>query len=432
MSAITVHHVELCKNPIPVPKDDYQVFFDECNKQLVSFTGRGTIACTNLEGDKRGVRSTYSITRKEIINAKFSPDQKHVAVQFSPVDIEFINLEDNTTFVQSFKSKKAKGNILAFFWTYSDNFLVIMTGSIDLYQFPKPPKSKDGMKLLGDQKVNAGWFHYSARHRIALISPPFTPVPPTSSTPPHSTISSPIPVFTYYFKPNKIIKMPRFDVDSEGSGPLTDQELVVHQLYDAIYCIHVHSRRKELVLYQLTKEAVIPRTRLDLLTAGTSYIHIVDNLLLVHNNTSRVTMMFDVKSKKDMGSFPVASPLPLSPVPYSPPPDATYLTEPLLPQPMDTRALPHTTSVNPFLYSDYWTFHLPNYIVDRNAELCWSVGLNLDGIVQSLTNDRCRMTEFLLRRTLPRTKKVLLRELLAMVVEHESLAVVEKVCDSMC
>lgn len=33
------------------------------------------------------------------------------------------------------------------------------------------------------------------------------------------------------------------------------------------------------------------------------------------------------------------------------------------------------------------------------------------------------MTEFLLRRTLPRTKKVLLRELLAMVVEHESLAV---------
>ncbi len=33
------------------------------------------------------------------------------------------------------------------------------------------------------------------------------------------------------------------------------------------------------------------------------------------------------------------------------------------------------------------------------------------------------MTEFLLRRTLPRTKIVLLRELLAMVVEHESLAV---------
>jgi hypothetical protein len=48
--------------------------------------------------------------------------------------------------------------------------------------------------------------------------------------------------------------------------------MVVHQLYDAIYCIHVHSRRKELVLYQLTKEAVIRRSRLDLLTAGTSYV----------------------------------------------------------------------------------------------------------------------------------------------------------------
>jgi hypothetical protein len=79
------------------------------------------------------------------------------------------------------------------------------------------------MKLLGDQKVNAGWFHYSARHRIALISPPpSTQAPPTSSTPPSSTPLSTVPIFTFYFKPNKIIKMPRFDVDSDG-GPLTDQ-----------------------------------------------------------------------------------------------------------------------------------------------------------------------------------------------------------------
>jgi hypothetical protein len=49
--------------------------------------------------------------------------------------------------------------------------------------------------------------------------------------------------------------------------------------------------------------------------------------------------------------------------------------------------------------------------------------------VQSLTNDRCRMTEFLLRRTLDveRTKNVLLREMLAMVDEHESLAVAANV-----
>lgn len=227
--------------------------------------------------------------------------------------------------------------------------------------------------------------------------------------------------------------MPRFDVDSDGGVPLTSQELVVHQLYDAIYCIHVHSNRKELVLYQLTKETVIRRIRLDLLTAGTSYIHIVDNLLLVHNKTSRVTMMFDIKSKKDMGSFPVASPLPLSPVPYEPPPDATFLAEPLLPQSIDSRTsvLPHTTSMNPNLYEESWTFYLPCYIVDRNAGFCWNVGLNLDGIVQSLTNDRSRMTEFLLRRTIPRTKKVLLRELLAMVVEHESLAVCAQVFDSL-
>lgn len=47
-------------------------------------------------------------------------------------------------------------------------------------------------------------------------------------------------------------------------------------------------------------------------------VHIVDNLLLVHNIDSKVTMMFDIKSKKDLGGFPVASPLPLSTVPYPP------------------------------------------------------------------------------------------------------------------
>ena len=58
MSAIAVHHVELCKNPVAVPQDK-QVFFDECNKQLVSVTPKGAISCTYIEGDKRGLRANY-------------------------------------------------------------------------------------------------------------------------------------------------------------------------------------------------------------------------------------------------------------------------------------------------------------------------------------------------------------------------------------
>jgi hypothetical protein len=58
MSAIAVHHVELCRSPVPVPKDDKQVFFDECNKQLVAVTGSG-VSCTPIEGDKRGIRSNF-------------------------------------------------------------------------------------------------------------------------------------------------------------------------------------------------------------------------------------------------------------------------------------------------------------------------------------------------------------------------------------
>ena len=92
------------------------------------------------------------------------------------------------------------------------------------------------MKLLGDQKVNAGWYHYSARHRIALTSPPPLPSPQLSSgspLPPAASSSSTLPIFTFYFKPNKIIKMPRFDVDSDGGGttPLTDQVISALRLH---------------------------------------------------------------------------------------------------------------------------------------------------------------------------------------------------------
>eukprot|EP00026_Physarum_polycephalum_P003513 Phypoly_transcript_03526.p1 GENE.Phypoly_transcript_03526~~Phypoly_transcript_03526.p1 ORF type:complete len:724 (+),score=109.83 Phypoly_transcript_03526:179-2350(+) len=442
-SNIAVHHVELCKDPISLTPEDKQVFFDECNKELVCISSRG-LSCTPLEGERRGLRVSYyssslnSVTRNRILNAKLSPDHSYVAVQSTPVDIDFTNLKDNATFSLSYKGNKAKGTILNFFWTFDDNFLVVLTGSLDLYHFPKASRSSS-LKLLNTQKVNAGWYHYSSdtRHRILLTSPPLSadfilshsspqavpPSPPatryslahsTQSTPPASphfhvtnaTQSLPtapqIPIFTFYFKHNKIVKMPRFDIDSDGV-PLASQELVVHQLYDAIYCIRVNSHRKELVLYQLTKDMVIKKICLDLITSGPSYIHVVDNLLLVHNIMSRVTMMFDIKSRKDMGWFPVASPLPI----FVPSEQATSST----------------------VYSDSWTFHLPCYILDKGVGTCWDVGLNLDGIVQSLTNDRCRMTEFLLRRALPQTKKILLRELCAMVVEQESLAVTAQVFD---
>jgi hypothetical protein len=57
-NSIAYHHVELCKYPVQVLKEDKQIFFDECNKQLVSVTPRG-ICCTPLEGEKRGVRTYY-------------------------------------------------------------------------------------------------------------------------------------------------------------------------------------------------------------------------------------------------------------------------------------------------------------------------------------------------------------------------------------
>lgn len=42
----------------------------------------------------------------------------------------------------------------------------------------------------------------------------------------------------------------------------------------------------------------------------------IDNLILVHNIDSKITIVYDIKGQKELGTFPVASPLPLSVQPY--------------------------------------------------------------------------------------------------------------------
>eukprot|EP01112_Ceratiomyxa_fruticulosa_P015060 TRINITY_DN4383_c0_g1_i1.p1 TRINITY_DN4383_c0_g1~~TRINITY_DN4383_c0_g1_i1.p1 ORF type:complete len:901 (+),score=199.61 TRINITY_DN4383_c0_g1_i1:154-2703(+) len=467
------HHVEFCVNPIRTTPEDSHIILDECTKELTSITPKG-VCRIPLEGENRGERRYYSFPStsssaseknlsdrslksglgpKVIKGAKFSPDGKWMGLMLGEVctEIEFVSLEDNSTFIAS--SKKSRGNasiIFAFYWPHPNTLLYVTNQGIELYQFPKPKRNKE-LKLIKDHKTSVYMFHYSARHRILVL---------------HIGGASMLP---FYFKSGNIIKMPKFDLDlpslpststsilaafssSSTLPPIQPNEIAVYQLYNGIYCIHINSHRGSIELFQLTKQAVLRRGRLDLFTSGASHIHVIDNLLLIHNIESKVSLIFDIRGwARDMAGFPVASPLPLSAVPYNFKDDSSFSrsssTASITPSlnssnnnitninsnnnnSINTNSNNISTPSDIELYTPNWKFFLPNFILDTVQGYCWEVGLNIDGIVLSLS-DRARMVQFLQRRSGPRIKPVLLRELRAVVLEHEAMIVIAQIFDSL-
>lgn len=127
-----------------------------------------------------------------------------------------------------------------------------------------------------------------AKHRILLLS----------SGTGGSTL------YGFHFTPNSILKIPKFTIEKQDKAPLKQTDISICQMYFSIiavvvfsfycfsygklYCVHIYGAKKEIVLYQLTREVVIKRQSVDLHTSDPVYLHIVDNLIVAHSMDSKV------------------------------------------------------------------------------------------------------------------------------------------------
>eukprot|EP01121_Diplochlamys_sp_Union-15-3_P008527 TRINITY_DN2264_c0_g2_i1.p1 TRINITY_DN2264_c0_g2~~TRINITY_DN2264_c0_g2_i1.p1 ORF type:complete len:638 (-),score=93.50 TRINITY_DN2264_c0_g2_i1:4-1917(-) len=197
------------------------------------------------------------------------------------------------------------------------------------------------------------------------------------------------------------MKLPKFEVALPEGKTLEKDDIVISQIYARVYCIHINSSNRELVLYQLTKDSVSKKLVIDVHTEGTVRISVIDNILVSHSIETKVSMMFDIKlreQKETKINFPLAAPLPISPTKIN--------------------------QVQISLYNRTWNFILPSFIVDIQNGYLWDININLDCV--SL-NDRVKLVDFLLRRT---NSKNLLLDVIRMVVqEGEELTVIASIFD---
>eukprot|EP00286_Rhodomonas_abbreviata_P012490 CAMPEP_0181318796 /NCGR_PEP_ID=MMETSP1101-20121128/17203_1 /TAXON_ID=46948 /ORGANISM="Rhodomonas abbreviata, Strain Caron Lab Isolate" /LENGTH=754 /DNA_ID=CAMNT_0023426301 /DNA_START=195 /DNA_END=2462 /DNA_ORIENTATION=+ len=361
-------HCQLQSNPVSFENNEAQVFFDDCNEYLVVY--KDSVFTVSSLKDRTIPPQSLDFVRKDaVLDVRFSLDKRHVCIMRSHTDIDVVNLADGSEFNYTCKGKE-KGNMLhGFVWLNNTmcDLVLVTSGGLELLKFT--PKL-DSMKLVKHDNRSIHWFIYSHPNRLMLLC----------SGKDYNCIQS------LQFTPDKLIKIPDFNPEvSSKSGnkrtPLEKANFLACKLYDKLCCVYVFAARQELIIYQLGKEAIGKLCTINLFSACDHYaVSVMDNLLVVHNTDSKITMIFDVWLQQ-WTSHPIAAPLPLGG-----PPSKTEEGE-----------SPSGDLEPAEQFIQEWSFEQPHYILDRKAGRMWGLELNLEHLCAS-SSDKVNLVRCLLKR----------------------------------
>ncbi|OQV25494.1 Uncharacterized protein C18orf8 [Hypsibius exemplaris] len=341
-----------------------------------------------------------------VLSIKFSPDLLVLAVQRSNKSVEFLNVQDSTgvdliEYSQTC-SRARSAKILGFCWVSSTE-IVFVTDTHGLESYQIRPEKKI-LKSLKNYSLAVNWFLY---------------------TPPYLLLSSGSACNVFHIfvlrGGGNYQRYPKFEVEvsappiSQGQpAKLMERDVVLAPVYGALYVLIVKQVSKlnagaEVVMYQLNREGVVKITDVLLLECnGRFAINILDNLVVVHHQQSRMSKIFDLRLNNRMDGIRYHYPI------------SSYSIEPYQIK-LSGYSVPYE------LYSSNWAVFLPSIIVDAKLGCLWQLELQIDGLA-SLIHDKLKRAEFLLFRETD-AKVVLLRHLTDYLHDYNDYSTVIKVFD---
>ncbi|XP_041484541.1 regulator of MON1-CCZ1 complex-like isoform X1 [Lytechinus variegatus] len=411
------HYVELSGNPIrfePISRQT-NVFYDEVKRQVFAVRSGGAFGVV-VKGPDEKTSTTFRMEDKgPVISIKFSSDLRILAVQRSQRTVEFINFHtgsaDTSEYSQMCKGKNTK--IIGFNWVSGNEIVFITDHGLELYQVTAEKKTLRSMKNVS---ISINWFTFMNESALLLVS---------SST--LGNVLTPI-----HCKTGNISKLPKFEVDlpvvpKPPKLCLLERDVTIAILYSVIYVVVLRHQPRgpsnqgaEIVLYQLQRESPAKKTDvLRLNMSGRFAVNVVDNLVVVHHQASKTSMVFDIGlTPNETDNYcnyhhPVLAPLPIKPVK------------------LKVAGIPTQTGlemreVGVELYSPNWVVFQPNIVIDAKLGCLWHISLRLDALVPMIP-DKCRLIDFLLLRR--ESKKVILYVLQTALVpgQHCNLATIAKI-----
>ncbi|XP_071026156.1 regulator of MON1-CCZ1 complex [Oncorhynchus clarkii lewisi] len=377
------YYLELCENPVQFENASSvnNVFFDEANKQVFAVrSGGATGVVVKGPEDKSSVAFRMD-DKGEVKCIKFSIGNKILAVQRTPKSVDFINFipdYPHLEFSQECKMKNA--SILGFCWTNWNEIVFITDQGIEFYQVLPDKRS---LKLLKSQSINVNWYMYCPETAVILLSTTF-----------QGNVLQP-----FAFKSGTMSKMSKFEIElpvvpKPAKLNLSERDIAVSNIYGQLYVMYLkhHSRTTdspcaEVILYQLPREGSCKKTNvLKLNTTGKFALNVVDNLVVVHHQSTQTSIIFDIKLREPDCALNVHQPVlpPRSIHPYRIP-----LTGP--------SAVPSQPPVPCELYSSSWSVFQPDIIISASEGYQWYLQVKLPPTV-NLLQDKGKLIDFLLRR----------------------------------
>ncbi|XP_061522944.1 regulator of MON1-CCZ1 complex [Phycodurus eques] len=410
------HYLELCDNLVQFENASSvnNVFFDEANKQVFAVRSGGATGVVVKGPDDKSSVAFRMEDKGEVKCIKFSIGNKILAVQRTSKSVDFINFipdYPHTEFTHECKMKNA--NLLGFCWTNWNEIVFVSDLGIELYQvFP----DKRGVKLLKSHSLNVNWYQYCPDTAVMLLS---------------TTVQANV-LQPFAFRSGSVSKMSKFEIElpvvpKPAKLSLSERDVAMATIYGQLYVMYLkhHSRSAnsgsaEVVLYHLPREGACKKTHvLKLNTTGKFALNIVDNLVVVHHQSSQTSLMFDIKLKESDSAISTHQPvLPARSIQ----PCRIPLSGPAV--------VPSQLPVPCQLYSSSWSVFQPDIIISASEGYLWYLRVKLSPTVK-LLHDKSKLMDFLLRRS---DCKMVILSVCSQLVEGKqrgSLPVVASVFDKL-
>lgn len=383
------HYVQLCPNPLrfePVTKEN-SVFFDEANRQVFSVTSVDGKTRVVVRGPDLKSFVIFDIpTMGYVQSIKFSYDRKILAIQRSIKVVEFINFADgidSQQYSQTCKSKSA--HVIGFNWTNLNEIVFITNQGLEFYQVLPEKRS---LKMIKNYSVQVNWFVFLPESAVLLLS--------------SSGLGNVI--HPYHFRAGSVMRLPKFEVDIPAASKaqkvqLLERDVTLANIDGQLYVVILRNQQRsqttgpvgaEIVLYQLQRDIPAKKVAvLQLNMIGRFAVNVVDNLVIVHHQASKTSMLFDIRLGGDFDGQityfqPVLAPLPLE--------QAVFEAEE-----KDSTGAVKKKRVLCEMYSQNWIVFQPNIIIDAKLGCLWEVMIKLEPLV-AMIGDKGLLIDFLLLR----------------------------------
>ena len=410
------HYLELSQVPITFePIDQVEsAFFDQSNFQM--FCVQHGYTDVKVKGISQ--EDNFKITipsRGPVSTIKFSGGKPRIlSIQRRKVSVEFVNIFSENSMERSLPTKQG-ADIIGFYWIFKNEFVVLIsTSGVEVYSCSP---HKMSFKLTKAYNMSISWAVFSPEDLVLLVCAKGSNM-----------------LHPFMFKegtPNAIIRLTKFEVEMglPTAGPMTslrdtknasvmERDVVIMCLYGVHYIGVIRNtllpgQGAEVLLYQINDDNSPARLAHVLMMdiSGRFTLSVVDDLIIVHHQAWKTSLVFDIMFGENDQTGPVRrhqtilAPLSIAPTKLqvrhkggkaralSPGGSLSSITS----SPGDSPSLYRKKTINPELYSPKWVFFQPDLIVDAQYGVIWRLILSLEAI-SSMMPEKPILIQFLLMR----------------------------------